>query len=367
MTELHTGHTSGGASSVPAAKRACTDLTPFERCEEAVDAATGPYDVALLLGQARGLLLSEKPERAPQAKRADCTALFLAVVRKAGAFFSADLVLEVLALVDAWYGHSRCRQLDLPVHLYLLKVVSTPTPDGIRRLVKRIVSDRSNRYDNVFFEAVGGPTIGDANTWLKLEPSVEDETKQAVAWIDGRCSDLDLPKAKARVEGLFKEQRDDDVKVGHEDFDTDSIMVTERVTVDLNCPLSTTRIVIPATGKDSKTLQPFDLEHFLAVSIQRRRSHLEDWPDRTPPPWKSPITGEVLSRDTIIIDPYFTDILGKVPPDVRFVTIFKDGSWEAVAPKMADASNAQEAVQYIDVEDTPFDTKYDVVVKTESL
>eukprot|EP01059_Diplonema_ambulator_P004705 TRINITY_DN14421_c0_g2_i1.p1 TRINITY_DN14421_c0_g2~~TRINITY_DN14421_c0_g2_i1.p1 ORF type:complete len:340 (+),score=126.64 TRINITY_DN14421_c0_g2_i1:38-1057(+) len=314
--------------------------------EELIDKADGLFSLVLAVKRVQERLADNRfPKDMKQM-------LFNEVVKKAEELFCEDIILEMLIMIDQYHLNMREKSLSYPVYRYLSKVVNVPTPDGTRSLLRKLIEGKRCRYDTPFMQGQGG-VWNKPVSWAKLTLTLQHEVARNIHWIDSKCSNVDLQRAVRSIKACFLEPRDDHGS-------GDEVSLTESITVDLNCPLSTTRIVIPARAKATNVIQPFDLEHFLTVSLERNRTQQQEGKD--PVPWKCPVTGKPLALDTIIIDPYFTDILSKVDPSVRYVTIHKDGTWTAVPPA---TTKTEHEVHYIEVPDTPFDPSYDVRVKEE--
>eukprot|EP01060_Flectonema_neradi_P008364 TRINITY_DN15989_c0_g1_i1.p1 TRINITY_DN15989_c0_g1~~TRINITY_DN15989_c0_g1_i1.p1 ORF type:complete len:351 (+),score=69.11 TRINITY_DN15989_c0_g1_i1:52-1104(+) len=268
--------------------------------------------------------------------------LFCVIIEKAVKYYSKSIILEVLAFIDRFYRVERVRSLDRAVHDYLTVVTSNPTPTGIRRLIRKILEGKTDVYDNMFSSPIGSVSLGRSESWVNYNPTIKEQVATLVQWIDSRCSNISMSDATARVRHIFE---------------GDEATTTESMKVQLSCPLSTTRIVIPACSKDH--LQPFDLEHFLYVNLQRNETQPEG---SDPIPWKCPVSSNPLDKDSILIDHYFADILAKVGPNVESVTVSKDGSWkEDVASPLPTSLT----INCIDVPDGSFLPEFDIVVKNE--
>ncbi|KAJ3029239.1 hypothetical protein HDV00_009694 [Rhizophlyctis rosea] len=91
----------------------------------------------------------------------------------------------------------------------------------------------------------------------------------------------------------------------------------ETVPIDLRCPLTLTRVNIPARGLQCTHLQCFDLNNLLesAASVE------------IPP---CPACGRRLTADALCIDQYFVDLLEKVPRDVTQISMRANGEWTVV-------------------------------------
>ena len=330
----------------------CSAVERLDACLGVVSEVDSVYAFSIALDELQPIVMGRESGQLLSAAR---HSLFTVLVRKAAEYFSQDLFLEVLAFIDGYYLRIKATRVCSDVYTYLLMVANCPTSKGIRQLLSKILHNKANQYETIFTASPDDPVLSDASTWAVLEPSVEEQTAKIIQWVDSRCSNIDIAAERKQILACFVEEKQE----GAEGAEDTTDMMTERVTVDLFCPLSTTRIVLPARGTKSKHLQPFDLEHFLSASLQRNNGLPED----KCLPWKCPVSGEVLDRDSIMLSPYFVDILDKVPPSVRYVTIFKDGTWQA--GDSAEKEEKQEEIRFIEVQDTPFDPKYDIKVKIE--
>eukprot|EP01062_Namystynia_karyoxenos_P007135 TRINITY_DN12501_c0_g1_i1.p1 TRINITY_DN12501_c0_g1~~TRINITY_DN12501_c0_g1_i1.p1 ORF type:complete len:451 (+),score=146.10 TRINITY_DN12501_c0_g1_i1:93-1355(+) len=272
-------------------------------------------------------------------------AFFSALMEKAAAHFCPQTIVDVLSFIERYYRRSVARVVDRGVLEYLDKVVNHPTTSGPKALVRKILEGRQIKYKTAF-PPPDRACVWMHDTWRKLVMTVEEEVKRLIMWIDS-SSDCDVRKGTQRVRRLFRVEGEEDAAV-----------TAQSVQVSLNCPLSGTRIVIPARGKKSGHLQVFDLEHFLTVNISRNR-HLEA-EGKLPLPWKCPVSGEVLDKQSIVVDPYFGDVLAKVSAAATHVTITPDGLWRS-----DDGKEQSGVARVIDVIDGPFDPAFDVKVKAE--
>ncbi|KAJ9455864.1 E3 SUMO-protein ligase gei-17 [Diplonema papillatum] len=337
-----------------AKKKALERVELRDACEAHIMSLATPFEVAVAIYRLGEVTLDSNEQNTNR------QTVFLGLVDKAVEHFSHAMILDVLVYIDKYYLSIRSRFIDKPVHEYVMKIIDEPTPQGVKQLAKKILVGRTNRFDTVFSNtsAVTGAVLSRADTWTRYSPTLEEEVAKLTQWIDSQSSHIDLALATRRVQRLFVESIEDDSK------DPEDVAQTESIKVDLHDPLSNTRIVVPACGKKSRHLQPFDLEHFLYVNVQRARTMAEL--GKESPPWKCPVSNDTLDKDSIIVDPFFSDILAKVPPEIRYVVVSKDGSWKEDAARCGGSSNQTgEQIVYTEVDNGPFDPAYDIVVKQE--
>ena len=299
--------------------------------EETVENIKSTFDLIIAMEEVEKISLSD--DMSGESKHN----LFCSLIDKATNYYSSSIVLEVLAYIDQYYSRERIKSIDRSVHDYLTKVIRKPTPSGLRRLLRKILEGKNNVHENIFSNPSGTVLLSKSETWVLYKPTIKEQVATLIQWIDSRCSNVSMEDSVNRIKNIFLEPGED----GADDTTT-----TESIKIQLNCPLSTTRIVIPACSKDH--LQPFDLEHFLSISLQRNDS-LPEGAD--PLPWKCPVSGQVIDKDSIIMDHRFADILAKVGPNVDSVVFFKDGTWKVDVPN---DQNDSQAIQFIDVPDGDF-------------
>lgn len=68
----------------------------------------------------------------------------------------------------------------------------------------------------------------------------------------------------------------------------------------LTCPITLTRIGIPARGRDCRHLQCFDLDSFVQVTKGSKAFNNR---------WKCPECPLILRTDVLVVDPFVTEIL----------------------------------------------------------
>jgi len=86
--------------------------------------------------------------------------------------------------------------------------------------------------------------------------------------------------------------------------------------ISLNCPLSYSRINIPAKGKACKHIQCFDLYSYLDMN-QRN------------PKWKCPVCAKIILNDDLLVDGYMEKILMEAQR-AETIKIVPDASWEVL-------------------------------------
>ncbi|CAD6186158.1 unnamed protein product [Caenorhabditis auriculariae] len=100
---------------------------------------------------------------------------------------------------------------------------------------------------------------------------------------------------------------------GSDDDDDGPIM--DHLKISLLCPLSKTRMELPARCRDCTHLQCFDLNMYLQMNEKR-------------PTWKCAVCSQTAAYDRLIIDEYFSDVLKAVHSSTSEVELKKDGSYE---------------------------------------
>ncbi|KAM3274168.1 hypothetical protein ACQJBY_043376 [Aegilops geniculata] len=101
------------------------------------------------------------------------------------------------------------------------------------------------------------------------------------------------------------------------DSDSDIEVVADRVSVNLRCPMTGSRIKIAGRFKPCVHMGCFDLEAFVELNQRSRK-------------WQCPICLKNYSLDDIIIDPYFnriTSLIQSCEDDVSEIDVKPDGSW----------------------------------------
>ncbi|KAI4991509.1 hypothetical protein ZWY2020_039880 [Hordeum vulgare] len=101
------------------------------------------------------------------------------------------------------------------------------------------------------------------------------------------------------------------------DSDSDIEVVADRVSVNLRCPMTGSRIKIAGRFKPCVHMGCFDLEAFVELNQRSRK-------------WQCPICLKNYSLDNIIIDPYFnriTSLIQSCEDDVSEIDVKPDGSW----------------------------------------
>ncbi|KJH51678.1 MIZ/SP-RING zinc finger [Dictyocaulus viviparus] len=120
---------------------------------------------------------------------------------------------------------------------------------------------------------------------------------------------------------------------------TDDDIAMAQLKISLLCPLSRTRITLPARCKKCSHLQCFDLYNYLQMNEKR-------------PTWRCPVCSDWAPFKYIIIDGYFQKVLASVDIEAVEIELLADGSYRTVKsecvnmddddmPSMSTANNAQ--------------------------
>ena len=87
--------------------------------------------------------------------------------------------------------------------------------------------------------------------------------------------------------------------------------------ISLRCPLSYTRIKIPAKGSECCHVPCFDLEAILSYALQCNM-------------WVCPICSKPVAYKSLFVDPYVSDIIAKTSSTTIGVVLRPDGSWTSL-------------------------------------
>jgi E3 SUMO-protein ligase PIAS3 len=98
--------------------------------------------------------------------------------------------------------------------------------------------------------------------------------------------------------------------------DSDFLIETETLKVNLSCPLMKTRLQLPGRSFKCKHVQCFELESYLMMNEKK-------------PTWNCPVCDQNAPFDDLIIDGLNQEILSKCT-DVDEVEFLADGTWKKV-------------------------------------
>ncbi|KAJ1350075.1 hypothetical protein KIN20_005785 [Parelaphostrongylus tenuis] len=106
----------------------------------------------------------------------------------------------------------------------------------------------------------------------------------------------------------------------------DDEIAMAQLKISLLCPLSRTRITLPARCKKCSHLQCFDLYNYLQMNEKR-------------PTWRCPVCSDWAPYKQIIIDGYFKTLLANVDEHAIEVELLVDGSYRTVASECIDVDD----------------------------
>ncbi|KAK0426825.1 hypothetical protein QR680_009919 [Steinernema hermaphroditum] len=110
--------------------------------------------------------------------------------------------------------------------------------------------------------------------------------------------------------------------------DDDDGISMDSMKVSLLCPLSRTRMIMPAKGANCSHLQCFDLNSYLMMNERRST-------------WKCPICDQTSTAYNLVRDQYFIDILHKTDSSTIEVELLRDGSWRVVEVRVETLSDEE--------------------------
>lgn len=107
--------------------------------------------------------------------------------------------------------------------------------------------------------------------------------------------------------------------------DDDEVAMAQ-LKISLLCPLSRTRISLPARCKKCSHLQCFDLYNYLQMNEKR-------------PTWRCPVCSDWAPYKLLIIDAYFQNVLSTVDADAVEVELLMDGAYRTVKRECIDVDS----------------------------
>ncbi|XP_074317559.1 uncharacterized protein LOC141653627 isoform X2 [Silene latifolia] len=106
----------------------------------------------------------------------------------------------------------------------------------------------------------------------------------------------------------------------------DSEVIEGASLISLNCPISFTRIRIPAKGHMCKHYQCFDLSNYVELNSKR-------------PSWRCPHCNQSVNFTDLRVDRMMVKVLQEAGENVSEVTIYGDGSWKVASSNGNDESH----------------------------
>eukprot|EP01009_Symbiontida_sp_KSa7_P001369 NODE_1317_length_627_cov_630.960208_g1035_i0.p1 GENE.NODE_1317_length_627_cov_630.960208_g1035_i0~~NODE_1317_length_627_cov_630.960208_g1035_i0.p1 ORF type:complete len:161 (-),score=16.67 NODE_1317_length_627_cov_630.960208_g1035_i0:145-597(-) len=104
----------------------------------------------------------------------------------------------------------------------------------------------------------------------------------------------------------------------------------------LVCPLSKTRMRIPAKGIKCRHIACFDLSNFVITSCRRERRK----PGVMPGCWPCPLCAATIKPTTVFIDAFVLHVVQSAPLCEELVQVFPDGSWHCSTMRYTHISSA---------------------------
>ncbi|WKX88308.1 hypothetical protein Q1695_008167 [Nippostrongylus brasiliensis] len=106
----------------------------------------------------------------------------------------------------------------------------------------------------------------------------------------------------------------------------DDDIAMQQLKISLLCPLSRTRIRLPARCKKCSHLQCFDMFNYLQMNEKR-------------PTWRCPVCSDWAPYKLLIIDEYFQNVLNNVEQEAVEVELLVDGSYRTVKSECIDVDS----------------------------
>jgi hypothetical protein len=105
-----------------------------------------------------------------------------------------------------------------------------------------------------------------------------------------------------------------------------------RMAVSLQCPLTLTRIAVPARSTRCQHLQCFDLRTFLTMACRTDAVRDVEGGVRC---WHCPHCATRVSATDLVVSPFFRRLLAEAPADCREVEVLPDLQWRLPGPRDA--------------------------------
>eukprot|EP00668_Euglena_longa_P046339 GGOE01062024.1.p1 GENE.GGOE01062024.1~~GGOE01062024.1.p1 ORF type:complete len:512 (+),score=115.46 GGOE01062024.1:61-1596(+) len=131
-------------------------------------------------------------------------------------------------------------------------------------------------------------------------------------------------------------------------MDADGGVAMESMLLSVSCPLTLTRINVPARSTRCQHVQCFDLRTYLTMACKSDAVRDVEGGVRC---WACPICSTRIGATDLIVSPFFQALLREVPPTQREVEVLPDMSWRLPVARTTAHARARPAQEEVVLSD----------------